>query len=191
MTTAASGFLISWATPAASSPTDASRSASVRRLRIRSRSVTSETSSSRKTRPSGWRTGEHVELEAPIGGPGDAQPHRRRQRGPFGHRAARALAAVGGQDLVAAAAGRDRELLAEPAVGMADGEAVVDELEPLPEAIDEPLVELLQRGRLAAGAIEHDDDDREDDEIVDEHTAHIQRDGVARSLDDTTNGVTM
>ena len=72
-----------------------------------------------------------------------------------------------------------RELLAEPAVGMADGEAVVDELEPLPEAIDEPLVELLQRGRLAAGPIEHDDDDREDDEIVDEPIAHIQRDEYA------------
>src|SRR5262249_44299566 len=65
---------------------------------------------------------------------------------------------------------------------MADGEGVVDQLETLAEPVDAALVEFLERGGLAAGAVEHDDDDREDDEVVDEGVAHVHRDGerVAR-----------
>ena len=71
--------------------------------------------------------------------------------------------------LVAATVGDRAELRVHPPVGVADPEVAVDELEALAEAIHQALVEFLERRGLAAGSIQHHDDDREGTEEVEDH----------------------
>ena len=66
-------------------------------------------------------------------------------------RAAGTGRAVGADDLVAAAVRQRAELRVHPAVGVADPEVAVDELEALAEAVDQALVELLERGASRCG----------------------------------------
>src|SRR5215475_7579134 len=68
--------------------------------------------------------------------------------------------------LVAAAAGDRAELLVHPAVGVTDGEVAAHELEALSEAVDQPLVELLERRWLGGGPVQYRDDDSEGAEEV-------------------------
>ena len=71
--------------------------------------------------------------------------------------------------LVTATVGDRAELRVHPPVGVADPEVAVDELEALAEAVHQPLVELLERGGLAARPVQHHDDDREGAEEVEDH----------------------
>src|SRR5215470_5898047 len=76
-------------------------------------------------------------------------------------RTAGAGVGAGSDRLVAAAAGDRAELLVHPPVGVTDREVAAHELEAFPEAVDQPLVELLERRCLAAGPVQDRDDDGE------------------------------
>src|SRR5262249_58862688 len=87
--------------------------------------------------------------------------------------AARALGTVGTDDLVAAPAGHLTKVFLHPAVGVANAEVAVDELQPLAKAVNEALVERLERRHFTAGSVQHHDDDGERGEEVDEHERHV------------------
>ena len=89
--------------------------------------------------------------------------------------------AIGSDDLVAPPAGDVTELIAHPAVGVANAEVAVHELEALAEAVDEPLIEVLQRRHLAPGPIQHHDDDGEGREEVEEEECDVHGHVSARA----------
>ena len=102
-------------------------------------------------------------------------------------RAAGASLPVGGEHLVAAAVADRAELPVHPAVGVPDPKIAVDQPETLPETVHEPLVELLERRRLAPGSIQHHDDDGEGGEEVAEHECRVDREvaaGLGRGVEE-------
>src|SRR5216683_2997337 len=92
-----------------------------------------------------------AQREAAAVGSRDLDPHRVADGVPAVEGTARARHPVGREQLVAAAPRHWAELAVHPPVGVADPEVAVDELEALAEAVDEPLVELLERRGLAPG----------------------------------------
>jgi len=62
---------------------------------------------------------------------------------PLRQRTAGTWLLVGGQHFLAAPTHHRPDLFGHPAIGMPNGELAIDELEPLPQTIHEPLVKLL------------------------------------------------
>src|SRR5262249_1299756 len=87
-------------------------------------------------------------------------------------RPARALDAVGGDDFIAAPPRDLTELLVHPAIRVTNPKVAVYELESLSKAVHETLVEFLESRRLASGAVQDHDRDRESGEKVEEHERH-------------------
>src|SRR5262245_24735731 len=102
-----------------------------------------------------------AQRESPAAGARDLEALRVGHLPPALERTVLTRLAVDAHHLIAAAVEELAELLVHPAVGVLDAEVAVDELEALAEAVDQALVEFLERRRLAPGAVEHHDDDSE------------------------------
>jgi hypothetical protein len=74
---------------------------------------------------------------------------------------ASALLMIGGEHFVAPPSNDGAELLRHPAIRMTNGKLPVDEFQPLPQTVHQPLIEFLQRRHLSPGPIEHQDNDSE------------------------------
>ena len=88
-------------------------------------------------------------------------------------RTARAGVGTHADDLVTTTVGDRTELRVHPTVGVPDPEVPVNELEALAEAVHQALVEFLERRGLAAGPVQHHDDDRKGAEEVEDHEGGV------------------